>query len=192
MIVTALATGGVLLIALLVFLRVGTSGLETRYEKVFALAVMGVLPILWMGGAFLHADYAMKKVTFCTRCHEMAKYGESLRADDEGILSATHFQNSRVDRTKACYVCHTSEGVSGIVEAKMRGLRHVIGHYLGDHSGDLHLYEPYKNDDCLRCHGEARNFLEGMAHRGFLEELQSGEVSCLECHDVVHFYGGEE
>ena len=48
----------------------------------------------------------------------------------------------------------------------------------------IELYEPYKNRECLHCHGGARNFLE--AHGEDVPSLQSNETSCLDCHDLFH------
>lgn len=50
---------------------------------------------------------------------------------------------------------------------------------------ELSLYQPYQNRECLYCHGEARFFNEGL-HGEMRAELDSNDVSCLECHTSVH------
>jgi nitrate/TMAO reductase-like tetraheme cytochrome c subunit len=188
-----LILGAVVIVVLLFALRRTAKAMATRQERLLALVVMGILPIFWLGGAVAYTDGAMKKVEFCTSCHVMERYGESLHAAEDA-LAATHFQNNRVDREKACYVCHTSYVAFGGIKGKIRGLRHVQAHYLGGHEGEIALYEPYSNSDCLRCHGDARSFLEQEWHNDppeFLDELQAGDVSCLECHEPVHYFEDE-
>ena len=187
-----LIAGAIVLIVLILLVRRATGTLATRQGKVLALVVLGLLPIMWLGGAMTYTDAAMKKVDFCVQCHSMVSYGESLHADDDWALSAVHYQNNLVDREKACYVCHTSYVAFGGLKAKLRGLRHVQAHYLGGHEGEIALYQPYDNADCLRCHGVARSFLEGSGHQGFMDELRSGETSCLECHDEAHYFEDDD
>jgi len=187
-----LIAAAIVLIVLILFVRRATGTLATRQGKVLALVVLGLLPIMWLGGAMSYTGAAMKKVDFCVQCHNMVSYGESLHADDDWALSAVHYQNNLIDREKACYVCHASYGALGGLKAKIGGLRHVQAYYLGGHEGEITLYQPYDNADCLHCHGVARSFLEGSDHQSFMEELRSGETSCLECHDEAHYFEDDD
>ena len=66
------------------------------------------------------------------------------------------------------------------------GFKHLMVNYLGTIPESIELYSPYQNRECLHCHGIARSFKEGEMHVDFLEELRSGETSCLECHSLAH------
>ena len=118
----------------------------------------------------------------------MEPYGLSLRVAEADVLSAAHYQNRRIGREEACYTCHTSYTLFGDFQAKLNGVQHLMVHFNNDgiEPGDLELYEPYQNRDCLRCHDDARSFLESAGHQGLLHELVSGAVSCLGCHGPAH------
>ena len=175
----------VLLVALTRFLRTPATGIA----RVFSAVAMGLLPAVWLLGMLVYADSEMKKVSFCLSCHEMHAYGQSLEVDDDEALSASHYRNNRVDRTKACYTCHTNPGLLGYFDAKMRGIHDVRVHYFGEAPEEPELVEPYRNAVCLKCHGEAENFLEGYGHQypeTLIDDLKAEETSCLDCHDVGH------
>ena len=74
----------------------------------------------------------------------------------------------------------------GDVRAKVQGLRHLYIYYLGQVPETLELYEPYRNRECLSCHGGARSFEEDELHADIRAEMASDEISCLECHEPVH------
>lgn len=175
----------VLLITLARLVRTRSTGVV----RLFSVVAMGVLPALWLLGMLAYADSEMKKVSFCTSCHEMYAYGRSLDVDDDESLPAQHYRNNRVDRKKACYTCHTNPGLLGYLDAKLRGMHDVRVHYFGEAPDDLELVEPFRNAVCLKCHGHAENFLEGYGHQQpetLIDDLMAEEMSCLDCHDVGH------
>jgi nitrate/TMAO reductase-like tetraheme cytochrome c subunit len=184
-----LAVGAGVLVVLLLVLRRTMKSLATRPKRVLAFLAMAVFSILWLAGMMGYADHEFKKVSFCTQCHEMREYGEGLTVEDES-LAAMHFRNDFVDRETACYECHTRPGLSGLLEAKKKGLHNAYAHYLGEFPEELELHGEYDTHICLKCHGEAQSFLQGWGHQAILEELQSGETSCLKCHDVAHELDG--
>jgi nitrate/TMAO reductase-like tetraheme cytochrome c subunit len=188
MAVTILAVLAIVVIVLLVvltrFLRTPSSGVG----RAFSVVAMVALPGLWLLSMLVYADTQMKKTSFCLSCHEMHAYGASLEADD-GSLAATHYLNNRVDRSKACYTCHTNPGLSGYVDAKLRGLHDVRVHYFAEAPEELELVAPYRNAVCLECHGEAQNFIEGYGHQypeTLIDDLKAETTSCLDCHDTGH------
>jgi len=144
------------------------------------------LPVVWGTAVVAKGVHNMTSVEFCESCHVMEGYVASLDSSDTDSIPAIHYQNNWVPQKKACYECHTSYTMFGGVKAKMNGLKHVWVNYFGTIPEDLHVYEPYANRDCLRCHGPAKKFREGEDHVDELEALESGETSCLECHDVMH------
>ena len=119
----------------------------------------------------------------------MEPYGDTLWRDDTDYIVASHFQNRHIDREYACFTCHTSYTMFGDLDAKMKGVQHLLVYYLGDPGEEIELYEPYENRECLHCHAGSRSFEEGETHAEFMLELTSGETSCLECYDLVHDVG---
>jgi nitrate/TMAO reductase-like tetraheme cytochrome c subunit len=183
-----LIAGAVVVIALLLYLRFSMRSLATRRERFLALVAMAVLPMMWLLGMLGYTDAATKKASFCMKCHEMRIYGESLHVDDES-LAAVHYRNGLVDRKKPCYTCHTAPGLRGLAVAKYKGLHDVYVHYLREVPEEIEHLGPYDHATCLGCHGESASFLEGWGHSSpstLIDDLKSGEFSCLDCHDMAH------
>lgn len=154
--------------------------------KALAFVALFVLPVAVTGlGAAHHLEEA-KSTDFCVSCHVMEPYGESLYIDDSTYLPAVHFQDNLTPRDQACFTCHTNYSMFGGMKAKMNGLVHVWKYYVAGVPETIELYEPYQNRECLHCHGESRSFVEGDLHVDMMNELRANEVSCLDCHDLVH------
>ena len=180
-------------VAIILVLIVATrpSITHTRGGKILAFVSIFLFPVL---AASMGVDEHMersKSTEFCTSCHVMQKYGDSLHVDDPSYLSAAHFQNNRVPRDKACYTCHTNYTLYGGFNSKIRGLRHLYVQYLGKVPDKVALYSAYNNRECLHCHGGARSFEEGATHNiedGRLELIKSNQLSCLStgCHEIAH------
>jgi len=163
----------------------------TKGGKILAFVSIFIFPLFAGSMGFKEHMERSKRTEFCTSCHVMKDYGKSLLIDDPAHLPAGHFQNNRVPREQACYTCHTTYAMFGPAKSKLRGLRHVYMQYFGKIPDKIELYEPYKNRECLHCHGGARTFEEGATHNmedGRLELIKSGELSCLTtgCHDAGH------
>ena len=148
------------------------------------LAILAMPVAAFSVGLGEHVEQS-KQTEFCVSCHVMEPYGRSLLIDSADHLPAQHFQNARVDSELACFVCHTNYTMFGDLQAKITGIRHVWVNYLGTIPDELTLYQPYQNRECLYCHGEARFFNEGL-HGEMRPELDSNELSCLECHTLAH------
>ena len=154
--------------------------------RVLAFLTILVMPVAAFSvGLGEHIEQS-KRTVFCVSCHVMEPYGRSLSIDSADHLPAQHFQNARVDQEFACFVCHTNYTMFGDLQAKVTGIRHVWVNYLGTVPDELTLYEPYRNRECLYCHGKARFFNENDLHLDMRPELDSDDLSCLECHTLVH------
>jgi cytochrome c-type protein NapC len=183
--------GLTVLLALAVMLRVDVT--RVREGKILAFLALFLLPALTLwAGASAHMDRA-RTTEFCLSCHTMEDYGLSLQLEDKSYLPASHYLNNRIDRKNACYTCHTQYTMFGDVNSKWRGLRHVYAQYLGTipKRGEIHLYEPFHNRECLHCHAGARSFVETSSHQktpDLIEKAERNEVSCVSsgCHDIVH------
>lgn len=177
-----------LTLALILGVALRPSLLATAGGRLLTFAALFLLPgLVTLGATSLHLEHS-KRTEFCLSCHEMEPYGESLQLDDAASLPAAHYQNGRVPRGFACYTCHTQYTMYGDVAAKLTGLRHLWVHYfvVERRPGEIRLYEPYENRECLHCHEAARSFLEGAAHGALLAQLRSNELSCLQCHTAIH------
>jgi cytochrome c-type protein NapC len=176
-------------IALIALVVLRPSLIAARGGKILAFLAFLVLPALATAmGLSAHMDQS-KSTEFCLSCHVMEPYGRSLKVDDETWLPAQHYQNNRIPRDHACFTCHTDYTLFGDEKAKLRGLRHLYVFYLGEIPEKIHLYEPYKNRECLHCHAGARSFEESDLHKEMRTELGTNATSCLECHDIVHNVG---
>jgi cytochrome c-type protein NapC len=137
----------------------------------------------------------MRSRDFCVTCHEMKPYSDSLLSDNEESVPALHYQNNRVPQRTACYSCHTDYTLFGGTRAKLTGLRHMYVHYFkgAPAAGQIKLYGKFNTQNCLYCHGPAKNFLESKTHtrKTSIEDMRSGKKSCLDCHDVTHVIPGK-
>lgn len=162
-----------------------------RGGKILAFVGLFLLPALTAWAGFMRHLEISKSREFCLSCHVMHPYGKSLAVDDDEYLPALHYQNNWVQRDRACYTCHTNYTMYGDVKSKLRGMRHLWVQYFGSIPDTIHLYMPYRNRECLHCHGGARRFLATSAHTEgdtTLAALQSERLSCLTrgCHDTAH------
>jgi cytochrome c-type protein NapC len=169
---------------------------RVRGGKVLAFLALFLLPSLALAAGFSTQMERAQSTTFCLSCHVMNEHGRSLWVDDISYLAASHVQNNRVPRDRACYTCHTDYAMFGGVRSKLRGLRHLYVQYLGSvpSPDDLRLYEPYNNRECLHCHADARTFLEQAAHSRTPEQMGriiNNDLGCTSsrCHDIVHDVG---
>jgi nitrate/TMAO reductase-like tetraheme cytochrome c subunit len=168
-----------------------------RGGKVFAFAILFLLPILATWGGGTEQMETSKQTRFCLSCHVMTDFGRSLYYDDPGYLPAAHYQNRRIPRDQACYACHSGYTYFGGVKSKWRGLRHVYVQYFGNvpRPNEIRLYSPFPNATCLHCHEGARTFEEKSAHHRdaeLLNRVRSGTQSCMSsgCHDIIHEVAG--
>jgi cytochrome c-type protein NapC len=179
--------------ALIVALAVALLGLvgfrqlcRSVWGRVALLVAAVLLPVSVSLGSLRGGVAESSRTRFCLGCHEMQDHGRSLFVENPKALAAVHYQNRYVDRDTACFSCHTDYAMFGDLKAKLNGLRHVSVHYLGKIPDKFHLYQPYSNQNCLHCHEDARKFTESLPHQVVMAKLQSGETSCLACHNVAH------
>ena len=190
-IMVLLLVGAAVLAVVLLLVAASFKGkAESRGRKVFLLISMALVPGVWMLAVAAHDIHAMEKVDFCIKCHSMDGYYESLHSQNKDSLVAAHYQNNRVPQETACYECHADHTpVTGFVKTKMKGLHEAYLEYLGHVEKPVKMRKPFGNVNCLRCHGDAKNFKD--AHSDDLAALVSGSTACLDCHDVAHVLSAE-
>lgn len=131
----------------------------------------------------------MKSPEFCNSCHTMNGHYDDLQDPHSDGLASRHFQNNWVPK-EACFSCHTEYGAFGGVKAKVNGMHHVYRQYIGKREGELKLYRPYDNRNCLTCHGgNNRRYKAEPSHLDNEAEILANDTSCLECHSPVHNAG---
>ena len=72
------------------------------------------------------------------------------------------------------------------MRAKANGLLHWYAYYTKEDNSRPELYDPYPNRNCLSCHGKGTVSFEVEDHQDNMEDINSGEVSCLDCHGPAH------
>ncbi len=155
-------------------------------EKLLILAGLALMPVSTLTIAQAVTLEHMHTVEFCRSCHVMQPFVDSFAATEGVTLAALHVQNHRVDPKTACFTCHTQYSLFGPVKVKLRGMHHLLRYYTRRKGDPIRLYEPYPNANCLHCHGGARNFEEQAAHVPVMDQIASGEMSCLVCHSSIH------
>jgi len=145
--------------------------------------VVAVPSISTMFGTLLVFERA-ERVEFCGSCHKaMQAYVDDMENPMSGSLASIHYRNRYVPRNQ-CYTCHTSFGLFGTVQAKIAGVIDVHKYYTGSFRQQIEMREPYRNDDCLKCHAGAVKW--SVNHADSRDSILAGKASCLSCHGKAH------
>ena len=157
---------------------------------VLALGV-GILPVVSSGVGTVLVFERAERVEFCQSCHlTMKAYVTDMKNPKSESLAALHYKNRYIPDNQ-CYICHTSYGIFGTVQAKKEGMHDVWVYYTRTFKLPIKIRHPYPNTDCLKCHAESVKWLS--VHDDFKAGLFSGETSCLQCHGAAnpaHNVGG--
>src|SRR5262249_33731558 len=81
-----------------------------------------------------------------------------------------------------CYHCHSDYGLSGDLEAKMTGFRHLARYSTRTYHEPICGRTPFNNHNCLKCHGAAPRFEAVTSHQTVKDLLTTSAMSCLNCH----------
>lgn len=143
---------------------------------------IGILPLILISFGAVLAVSRSKKVEFCASCHTpMQVYVNDMLDPSSASLAAVHYKNRYIPSDQ-CYVCHTSPGLTGAVQAKTQGIVDLYKYYTGTFHVPLAMRNPYRNSYCLKCHAEAAKFLVTIDHRRNQAALFSGKRACMDCH----------
>ena len=165
-----------------------------RSTKVLLLFGLGVMPIgVALTGNVAGYEYTLSR-EFCASCHVMLPYTEDAADPKSNSLAAVHSRNPTFGGA-SCYECHADYAIFGAVTTKVNGLRHLY-YYVTEYSNtgpygeggpDIHLYKPFTNAVCTRCHSTtAPLWAKVEDHAGVLEEIRSDDAKCIDCHAEVH------
>lgn len=117
------------------------------------------LPVGIMGGGHV----LEKSPSFCNSCHEM-------KASYEGWI-----QSGASKDHPDCISCHSGEGISGMLESKIRGLRMIGKHFLRLAPREGRIRAAMPEHFCLKCHAPDKVVDSHLPFR-----IQ-GET-CADCH----------
>ncbi|MFN2427059.1 MAG: NapC/NirT family cytochrome c [Candidatus Binatia bacterium] len=156
--------------------------MSTRLKLILFLVIIVVPFLLALTTAQVSFSKA-KSVEFCGSCHVMTPWIENVTGEDSDSLAAEHYKRRWIQHDQ-CFTCHSNYDFLGPLQAKIKGLRHVIAYYTGVPE-KIELYDEFPNANCLQCHVDARGFLEDSNHEP-IEDILSGKDRCVECHEMVH------
>jgi cytochrome c-type protein NapC len=178
--------GLAMLLAVILLLR--PTVVASAGGKILAFVALLLLPAFCVGGGMSAHLLHSEQTHFCVSCHVMEPYGQSLYVDDPSHIPAAHFQNHRVPADSACYACHADYTIYGPLKDKLAGVRRIYMRYIGTPPPQITVRGGYKNGQCLRCHGGARNFEGNVVHQAVMDSLKSNQMSCISsgCHDTIH------
>lgn len=156
----------------------------TSRFKIVLFFVLIVFPAILAGATATTSFHNAQTKEFCSSCHVMTPWYADMTNPESESLASLHFRRRWIQQEQ-CYTCHADYVFMGTMKAKMKGMRHVIAYYIGDRD-NIKLYEPFPNENCMHCHSEAAAFRESPSHDAMMEEIESGEESCIGCHDLIH------
>ena len=123
----------------------------------------------------------------CAQCHTMDPWVADMKDPKSATLAAKHFQRRWINEDQ-CYTCHTGYGLAGNVQAKIGGLSHVTHYYITGVPAEIKIKRPFPSATCLHCHAETEKYkkIDQHADAEMKPKIESGELSCFECHAAPH------
>jgi len=181
--ITTIGIGIALLLFTLFKFRGATAG---PISWALLAAGIALVPLMSTGlGTLLVFDRA-ERVEFCASCHlTMQGFVDDMRDPKSESLAAVHFKNKYIPDNQ-CYVCHTSYGMFGTVEAKEAGMIDVYKYFTRTYPKIIAMREAYPNHDCLKCHAESAKWLKHDEHIAARDDLFADKMKCLDCHGSEH------
>lgn len=143
----------------------------------------GILPMFVSTAGGVLVIEKSQRVGLCNSCHlTMKPYVDDMKDPKSQSLAALHYKNRYIPDNQ-CYVCHTSYGMFGTLQAKKEGIIDVFKYYTHTFSVPVKMRHPYSNNDCLKCHGASDKFLASHKKKKDRDAMFADEVSCSQCHD---------
>jgi cytochrome c nitrite reductase small subunit len=155
------------------------------FAKIVAFGALIALPA---GAVFLanyHTFEGVHEVRGCASCHVMRPMVNDMMDPQSMTLSARHFKNRWIAENQ-CYHCHSDYGLSGDVEAKMTGFRHLARYTTRTFHEPIHARVRFDNKNCLNCHARTPKFEAVQSHKTVANKLASNQMICLNCHGQAH------
>ncbi len=183
-VIAAAAVATLLLLYLLIFRR---RRLLEPGAKWLLLIGLGLFPAFVLLGANSVILTRSKTVEACGSCHMMQPFVKDMRDPKSDNLAAIHYKNRYIPENQ-CYVCHSAYGIFGDIQAKKKGVGHLIKYYSDNYAKPIRHEGPFPMSQCLKCHAESQKFLAVEEHQGddFWKELSTGKTTCTDCHGRAH------
>jgi hypothetical protein len=153
--------------------------------KLLALIGLAVLPAATAAVANYHTFEGVHQVEACARCHVMRPMVNDMRDPHSDTLAARHFRNHWIPQDQ-CFHCHSDYGLSGDMEAKMTGFRHLARYTTRTYHEPIVGRTRFNNQNCLKCHDGAPRFEAVASHHTVKDLLDVSAMSCLNCHGQSH------
>jgi hypothetical protein len=155
------------------------------FFKLLAFGGLIVAPAGALTVANYHVFVGVEKVQGCASCHIMRPMVNDMHEPSSDTLAARHYRNKWIAEDQ-CYHCHTDYGLSGSLEAKMEGFRHLARYTTHTYPEPVRLRGEYLNQNCLNCHRGTALFDAVSSHRTIGDELSDNRMTCLNCHGLAH------
>ena len=119
-------------------------------------------------------EYTLKR-EFCSSCHVMLPYTEDAADPKSDSLAAIHSRNKSFAGRELLHVPRRLQDFRRDDDEAERAQAHVLLRHLstpnsgayGENGPRIHLYKPFKNESCTRCHSTtAPNWLSVEDHGG--------------------------
>ncbi len=157
----------------------------TAFYKITALVSFTVLPVAMVSVGTYRLFEGAKEVQACASCHVMQPMVTDLYDQSSTTLAARHVQNGWISK-RPCYRCHSGYGFSGTLAAKLEGYRHLVRYTTGTYEEPIANRTLFDQSSCLNCHERTQAFAAVSSHRIGITLIKKNELSCLNCHGLVH------
>jgi cytochrome c nitrite reductase small subunit len=155
------------------------------YLKLVGFAALVIVPAGAVAMANYHVFDGVEEVRGCASCHTMWPMVNDMQNPESGTLAARHFRNRWI-ADRQCYHCHSDYGLSGSVNAKMEGYRHLARYVTRTYPEPIRLRGHYLNQNCLNCHSGMAKFERVASHHTVWDRLSTNQMTCLNCHGLAH------
>lgn len=158
---------------------------KAAFWKLLAFMAIVVIPGLAMTVANYHTFVGVHEVAACARCHVMLPMVNDLQDPESNTLAARHFKNHWIAENQ-CFACHSDYGLSGDMEAKMEGFRHLARYTSRTFQEPIKMRGHFNNNNCLKCHEKMPKFEAVKSHNTIRPLLENSSMACLNCHGKAH------
>lgn len=155
------------------------------FYKMLALTTFIFIPLAAIAVANYHTFEGVHEVRACAQCHVMMPMVNDLHDPNSDTLAARHFKNKWIAQNQ-CYECHADYGLSGNLDAKMNGFRHLVRYTTGVYEEPIKYRGHFDNANCFKCHAGMPKFERGLSHKTVMNVLKENTLSCLNCHGQAH------
>lgn len=153
--------------------------------KLLAFAGLAAAPATTMAVANYHTFEGVHHVEGCASCHVMLPMVNDMHDPHSDTLAARHFRNKWIAQDQ-CFHCHSDYGLSGDLEAKMTGFRHLARYTTQTYHEPIEGRTAFNNQNCLKCHEGTPKFQAVPSHTTVKTFLGDSQMSCLNCHGRSH------